>query len=86
MSKMGFNGGRDKGEGVATLLTTTLDHRQQRAPDKPLRPTDRLALGVLDESSRKYSDTHLLKRENRIYLRGISTDAGSQQAVHQVVH
>src|SRR3989304_1028735 len=30
MSKMSFNGGRDEGESVATLLATTLDHRQHR--------------------------------------------------------
>src|SRR3990167_8742339 len=30
MGEMSFNGGRDEGEGVATLLATALDHRQHR--------------------------------------------------------
>jgi hypothetical protein len=30
MGKMSFNGGCDEGEDVATLLATTLDHRQHR--------------------------------------------------------
>ena len=30
MGEMSFNGGRDEGEGVATLLAASLDHRQHR--------------------------------------------------------